>query len=68
MTRCPDKQRATADPKLDPELATKLTDQLAAETVHGHAPIHDRSANLRTKSDPARVEKTFSDGRPLWSA
>ena len=54
MTRCPDKQRATADPKLDPELATKLTDQLAAETVRGHAPIHGRSANPRTNTGPAK--------------
>ena len=58
----------TADPKLNPEPATKLNEQLTAETVHGHAPIHGRSANPRTNSVPARGKKTFSDGRPPWSA
>ena len=30
------KKRPTADPKLNPEPATKLTEQLAADTVYGH--------------------------------
>ena len=30
---------------MNPEPATKLTDRLAAETLHGHAPIHSRSVN-----------------------
>ena len=46
MPRYPAKQRPTADPKLNPELATKLTERLVAETVHGHAPIHGQSVNI----------------------
>ena len=43
MPRYPAKQRPTADPKLNPELATKLTERLVAETVHGHATINGQS-------------------------
>ena len=68
MPRYPAKQRPTAGPKLNPKPVTKLTERLAEETVHGHAPIHGRSANPRTNIKPARWEKTFSDGRPPWSA
>ena len=45
MPRCTAKQRPTADPKPNPELATKLTEKLSAETVHGHATIYGRSVN-----------------------
>ena len=58
----------TADPKLNPEPATKSTEILAAETVHGHATIHSRSANPRTDIVPANGDKNFSDGQPPWSA
>ena len=30
---------------LNPEPATKLTERLAADTVHGHTHIHGRSVN-----------------------
>ena len=30
---------------MNPEPATKLTDRLTADTVHGHAPIHGQSVN-----------------------
>ena len=39
------KQIPTAEPKLNPEPTTKLTERLAVETLHGHAPIHSRSVN-----------------------
>ena len=45
MPRYPNKQRPTTDPKLNPEPATKLTYRIAAETVHGHPPIHGRIVN-----------------------
>ena len=45
MPRYPAKQRPNADPDLNPESATKMTHRLAAETVHGHDPIHGRSVN-----------------------
>ena len=51
--RYPSKKSPTADPKLNPEPATKLTGQLAAGTVHGCAPIHSLSANPRTNRGPA---------------
>ena len=35
----------TSEPKLNPEPATKLTERLAAENVHGHSPIHGWSVN-----------------------
>ena len=39
------KKRPTADPDLNPEPTTKLTEQLAVDTVHDHAPIHGCSVN-----------------------
>ena len=45
IPRCLDKNSIIADLKLNPNPATKLTEQLVAETVHGHAPIHGRSVN-----------------------
>ena len=45
MLHCPAKQRTTADPDLNLEPTTKLTEKLAAKTVHGHAPIYGRSLN-----------------------
>ena len=65
--RYPDKQRPTADPDLNPEPATKLTERLVAETVHGHAPIHGRSANTRTNSGPDRGDKTLVKAVTLYA-
>ena len=45
MPRYPAKKMPTADPKLNPDLATKLTERLVAETVHGHATIHSHIVN-----------------------
>ena len=45
MPRYLAKQRPTSDPGLNPGPAKKLTERLAAETVHGHAPIHGQSVN-----------------------
>ena len=39
------KQRPTADPKLNPEPAAKLTEQLVVDNMHGRAPIRSRSVN-----------------------
>ena len=39
------KKRPTADPKLNPEPATKLTERLVVDNMHGHAPIRSRSVN-----------------------
>ena len=68
MPRYLSKQRPTADPNMNPKPATKLTERHMTGTVHGHAPIHSRSVNPRTNSGLARGEKTFSEGRPPWSA
>ena len=46
------KKRPTTDPNMNPKPVTKLTEKLAAETVHGHAPIHSQSANPMTNSGP----------------
>ena len=59
MLRCPDKQRLIADPKLDLEPATKLTERLAAGTVYGNSPIDGQSENPRTNSGPAIGEKAW---------
>ena len=46
------KQRPTAEPELNPEPATNLTERLAEETVHGHAPIHSWSVNIGLTVSP----------------
>ena len=68
MTHYPAKQKLTSDHKLNPEPTTKFTEKLTAETVHGHAPIHNRSKNPRTNIGTDGGENTFSDKRPHLSA
>ena len=65
MPRYPAKQRPTADPKLNPELATKLTERLVAETVHGHAPIHGRSVNIGLTVAPLGERILLATAVPL---
>ena len=57
MPHCPDKKMPIDDPKMNPEPATKLTDKLAAGTMHGHNPIQARSVKPRTNIGPARIEE-----------
>ena len=64
-THCTDKQRPTADPKLNPEPATKLTEQLVAGTVHGHAPIHSRSINPGLNVAPLGERRLLVTAVPL---
>ena len=52
MTRYPDKQSPTSNPNLNPKPATKLTERIAAETVHVHAPIHGWFVNTGLPVDP----------------
>ena len=59
------KQRSTDEPKLNPVPATKLTDQLAAETMHGHALIHVQSVNPGLTMDPLEERKVLVTAGPL---
>ena len=68
MPRYSDKQRPTADPELNPEPAKKLTERLAAETVHGHAPVHGRSVNPGLTMDPVWERRLLVTVVPLGSS
>ena len=59
------KQRPTADPKLNPEPATNFTEELAVETVHGHAPIHGRIVNPGLTVAPIRERRLLVTAGPL---
>ena len=59
------KQRPTADPEMNPEPATKLTEKIAAETVHGHAPIHGRSVNPGLTMAPIGERRLLVTAGPL---
>ena len=61
----PSRQRQTTDSKLNPKPATKLTDQLMAETVHGHAPIQVQSVNPGLTMAPLGERRLLVTARPL---
>ena len=50
---------------MNPEPATNFTEQLAAETVHGQAPIHGRSVNPGLTVPPIRERRLLVMAGPL---
>ena len=63
--RYPAKTIPAADPELNPEPATNMTEQLTTETVHGHAPIHSRSVNPRLTLAPIGERRLSVTAGPL---
>ena len=45
-----------------PKPATKLTEELVAQNVRGHAPIHDRSVHSNTNNGSASEEEAMTSG------
>ena len=52
---------------MNPEPATKLTERLTAETVHGHARIHGRSVNPGLTAAPLGERILLVTADPLGS-
>ena len=50
---------------MNPEPATKLTERLAAETLHGHAPIHGMSVNTGLTVAPLGERRLLVTASPL---
>ena len=59
------KQNTTAEPDLITEPATKLTDILMAETVHGHVLIHGQSVNPGPTVAPLGERRILVTAAPL---
>ena len=65
MPLYPAKQSPTADSDMNPEPATNFTERIAAENVHGHAPIHVQSVNPGLTVAPPGERRILVTAVPL---